>query len=78
MLSNIVVDFPEIAEIDVNPVVVSDGKPIAVDARIIIDKSVLDGSPETPHLIITPYPSHFVAPWKLTDGHRGAAAPDQA
>jgi acetyltransferase len=67
-LSNIVVDFPEIAEIDINPVVVSGGKPCAVDARIIIDKSVLDGSPETPHLIIAPYPSHFVAPWKLTDG----------
>ena len=67
-LSNIVVDFPEIAEIDVNPVVVSGGKPIAVDARIIIDKSVLDGSPETPHLIIAPYPSHLVAPWKLTEG----------
>ncbi len=68
VLSNIVVDFPEIAEIDVNPVVISRGKPCAVDARIIIDQSVIDGTPETPHLIITPYPSHLVAPWKLNDG----------
>ena len=44
MLSNLVVDFPEIAEIDVNPVVITEGKPIAVDARIIIDQSVLDGT----------------------------------
>jgi acetyltransferase len=28
----------------------------------------LEGSPETPHLIIAPYPSHLVAPWRLTDG----------
>jgi acetyltransferase len=68
ILSNLVVDFPEIAEIDVNPVVISDGKPYAVDARIIIDKSVLDGTPETPHLIITPYPSRLVMPWRLADG----------
>ena len=67
-LSNLVVDFPEIAEIDINPVVISRGKPVAVDARIIIDQSVLDGSPDTPHLVITPYPTRFVSPWKLTDG----------
>jgi len=68
MLSNLVVDFPEIAEIDVNPVVISNGKPFAVDARIIIDQSVLDGTPETPHLVITPYPTRMVVPWKLNDG----------
>ncbi len=68
MLSNLVVDFPEIAEIDVNPVVISNGIPIAVDARIIIDQSVLDGKPESPHLVITPYPTRFVTPWKLLDG----------
>ncbi len=67
-LSNLVVDFPEIAEIDINPVVVSEGRPFAVDARIVIDQSVLDGHPETPHLVITPYPTRYVAPWKLTDG----------
>ncbi len=68
MLSNIVVDFPEIAEIDINPVVISRGVPIAVDARIIIDESVLEGAPESPHLVITPYPTRYVAPWKLADG----------
>jgi acetyltransferase len=68
ILSNIAVDFPEIAEIDINPVVIAQGKPVAVDARIIIDQSVLDGSPDTPHLVITPYPTRFVSPWKLTDG----------
>ena len=68
MLSNIVVDFPEIAEIDVNPVVISHGKAHVVDARIVIDESVLAGKPKAPHLIITPYPTRYVSPWRMTDG----------
>ena len=37
--SNLIVDFPEIAEIDINPLAVSNGKASALDARIIIDKN---------------------------------------
>jgi acetyltransferase len=68
MLSNIVVDFPEIAEIDINPLVIADGKACAVDARISIDTSVLEGKPKRPHLVITPYPTRYVTPWRLSDG----------
>lgn len=68
VLSNIVVDFPEIAEIDINPVVIASGKITAVDARIVIDKSVLKGKPKFPHLVITPYPTRYVTPWRLSDG----------
>jgi acetyltransferase len=68
VLSNIAVDFPEIAEIDINPLVVADGQPCAVDARIVIDESVLADKPEYPHLVITPYPTRYVMPWSLSDG----------
>ncbi len=68
MLAGLVVDFPEIAEIDVNPVVISEGKPMVVDARIVIDRSVLEGHPETPHLVISPYPTRYVTPWRMSDG----------
>jgi acetyltransferase len=68
VLSNIVVDFPEIAEIDINPLVIAGGKITAVDARIVIDKSVLKGKPKFPHLVITPYPTRYVTPWRLSDG----------
>ena len=67
-LSNIAVDFPEIAEIDINPLVISGGKACAVDARIVIDESVIAGKPKFPHLVITPYPTRYVTPWKLSDG----------
>lgn len=68
ILSNIVVDFPEIAEIDINPLAIADGVPIAVDARIVIDTSVLEHHARSPHLVISPYPSRYTAPWKLSDG----------
>ena len=67
--SNLIVDFPEIAEIDINPLAVSNGKAFALDARIVIDKdySATARSPY-PHLIITPYPTRYITPWRLSDG----------
>ena len=67
--SNLIVDFPEIAEIDLNPLAISNGQAFALDARIIIDKNydATDRSPY-PHLIITPYPTKYTTPWQLSDG----------
>jgi acetyltransferase len=65
----LIVDFPEIAEIDINPLAVSNGKAFALDARIIIDKNYdATGRSPYPHLIITPYPTRYITPWKLSDG----------
>ena len=69
--SNLIVDFPEIAEIDVNPLSISCGKAYALDARIIIEKNPHDytqGGHQYPHLVITPYPTRYIMPWKLNDG----------
>jgi acetyltransferase len=66
--SNLIVDFPEIAEVDINPVGISDGKALALDARIIIDPEAIDHVTQYPHLVITPYPTKYTLPWKLTDG----------
>ena len=67
--SNLIVDFPEIAEIDINPLAISNGKASALDARIIIDKSYdATGRSTYPHLIITPYPTKYITPWLLSDG----------
>jgi acetyltransferase len=67
--SNLIVDFPEIAEIDINPLAISNGKASALDARIIIDKSYDATDRSTyPHLIIAPYPTKYITPWQLSDG----------
>jgi acetyltransferase len=68
-LSNLIIDFPEIAEIDINPLAIANGKASALDARIIIDKNYdATGRAPYPHLIITPYPTRYTTPWQLSDG----------
>jgi acetyltransferase len=66
--SNLIVDFPEILEMDLNPIAISNGKAFAIDARIIIDKNCLEYKTPYPHLVITPYPTKYIMPWKLPDG----------
>jgi acetyltransferase len=66
--SNLIVDFPEIAEMDINPLVASNGTFTVLDARIIIDTSALDHAQQYPHLVITPYPAKYIIPWRLKDG----------
>ena len=65
--SNLIVDFPEIAEMDINPLVAADGRFCVLDARVIIDPNAFNHQPY-PHLVITPYPAKYIVPWRLRDG----------
>ncbi len=64
-VSQLVTDFPEIVELDLNPVIISDGCPVAVDARIVVEPSDV---PAPRHLIISPYPNQYESDWMLKDG----------
>ena len=64
-ISQLVTDFPEIVELDLNPVVISDGCPVAIDARIVVEPSEVV-APR--HLIISPYPNQYESDWLLKDG----------
>ncbi|HYA21929.1 MAG TPA: GNAT family N-acetyltransferase [Thermoproteota archaeon] len=66
--SNMIVDFPEIAEMDINPLIVAEDKLWAVDSRIIIEKDISKYTEPYQHLVVMPYPSRYVTPWKLKDG----------
>ena len=66
--SNLIVDFPEIAEMEINPIAISDGRAYALDARIVIDADEPDHSVPYPHLAITPYPTRYIMPAILSDG----------
>ncbi len=61
--SNLITDFPEIAEMDINPIALSGGRAYALDARIILDPHYASH----PHLIISPYPAQYVVHWRLSD-----------
>ncbi len=52
-LSQLVVDFPRIAELDMNPVLIKDGRPLVVDARLLAAPIAV---PSPLHLVISPYP----------------------
>jgi acetyltransferase len=68
-LSNMIVDFPEIKELDINPLVVNRDNVIALDARIVIDDAAMKNAPkEFSHLIISPYPTRYVQNWLCRDG----------
>ena len=52
-VSRLVTDFPEIAELDINPAMVVDNRLRAADARIRLEASP-EAAPD--HLVISPYP----------------------
>ncbi len=68
--SNLVIDFPEIAEIDVNPLAIAQGKAYALDARMALDKEYVEGGSRYPHVVITPYPTRYTSTWRLPDDTR--------
>ncbi len=67
--SQLVIDYPDIKEIDVNPLIVDKNGAVAVDARIVLDLNHAKqdiGSHE--HLVIAPYPSKYTSNWKDKNG----------
>jgi acetyltransferase len=68
-VSNLITDFPEIKELDINPLAVTGDSAIALDARVILDLNApLSTVEDYSHLIISPYPTKYVQPWKCYDG----------
>ncbi len=67
--SQFVIDFPEIREIDINPLILSEDEAVAVDARIVVDNEVLSREFQPhEHLVIAPYPAKFVTDWQSKNG----------
>lgn len=65
--SQLVADFLEIAEIDINPLLASPERLIALDARIVLVSPDLPPD-QRPRLAIRPYPNQYTAPFRLKDG----------
>jgi acetyltransferase len=67
--SYLVVDYPEIKEMDINPLLVSPEGGWALDARVLIDKEALaHGVKPYSHLAIRPYPEELARQTKMKDG----------
>jgi acetyltransferase len=65
--SQLVVEQRWIKEIDINPMLASPDRLVALDARVVVhDLSVKEE--DLPKLPILPYPSQYVSSWKMKDG----------
>jgi acetyltransferase len=59
-ISYLVADYPEIKELDINPLVVTPEEVIALDARVILDHETMIEPPAAySHLAIRPYPHEY-------------------
>jgi acetyltransferase len=68
-LSYLAADYPEIEELDINPIIVTKDDVVALDASVMIDGETLK-NPVQPysHLLLRPYPERYIKKIKLHDG----------
>jgi acetyltransferase len=67
--SYLVAHLPEIAEVDINPLLVTPQEVVALDARIVLDlQPAAQSIRPYSHLAILPYPEQWIEPAKLPDG----------
>jgi acetyltransferase len=66
--SQLVAEQRWIAEIDINPMFASADTLVALDARVILHDPKKMTEDKLPKLAIRPYPTQYVAPFKLKDG----------
>lgn len=68
-MSYLAADYPEIAELDINPLVVTPTDVIALDARIVVDEEIMKKPvKEYSHLMLRPYPERLIKKATLRDG----------
>jgi acetyltransferase len=67
-ISYLAADYPEIEELDINPLIVTSEDVIALDARIVVDNdSPSKANADYSHLILRPYPERLRKMSKLKD-----------
>jgi len=71
LFSQMLVDFPQLKEVDVNPLFINSEEAYALDARIVLDKQkVFEKAEPHQHLVISPYPKKYETLWTMRDGRQ--------
>jgi acetyltransferase len=65
--SELVIENPRIADIEINPLLASEEGFIALDARVILHPASIKDA-ELPKPAIRPYPSQYISSWNSQDG----------
>jgi acetyltransferase len=72
--SDLVIENTAIKEIDINPVLASPERLLALDARVVVHgKDVPDE--KLPHSAIRPYPVRYIGDWTMKDGEKVTIRP---
>ena len=66
-LSYLAADYPQITELDINPLLVSKQGAVALDCRVVVDNRRRDDGHYS-HLALRPYPEECTRVCKLSDG----------
>ena len=64
--SELVVENPRIADIEINPLLAGPDALIALDARVVLHPASVSDA-ELPHPAIRPYPSQYTSKWEAAD-----------
>jgi acetyltransferase len=72
--SQLVVEQRWIQEIDINPLLASPERLIALDARVVLHPPGT-AEDQLPHLAIRPYPARYAGEWTMDDGQKVAIRP---
>jgi acetyltransferase len=79
--SHLIIHFPQIKEIDINPFFLSEEDSFVLDANILLEPDILEGFVPIrgdfcpPHLSICPYPDQYIDVFKLREGPSAVIRP---
>ena len=67
----LLMDFPQILEIDINPFGVDERGGVVLDAKVLLDNKVKDvDENSSKHLVISPYPSRYTTEFIMKNGKK--------
>jgi acetyltransferase len=72
--SQLILDLPRVAEMDINPLLASPDKILALDARVVlVDRKIHNRA--LPRPAIRPYPLQYISEWTMKDGAKVTVRP---
>ncbi|MBN2460125.1 MAG: bifunctional acetate--CoA ligase family protein/GNAT family N-acetyltransferase [Candidatus Cloacimonetes bacterium] len=72
----LLMDFPQILDIDINPFGVDERGGVVLDAKVLLDDKVkVDIEHPNKHLVISPYPSEYISDFTLANGKKVVLRP---